>query len=258
MVAFYFVSCNKKENSEVTGYVENNTPYKIYVDFYEPYEGDDILTSHMTMRKHQSIDPGQKVFVGNLGLKTDVYYIYDWYSEDYLHTNWIHRHNDSYWFLQTFCNNDTKLHIKIKEEKASNERMICLSGNGNSTRWQTVDAYDLQGNRIWDDLSSKKHHFLNIMYYTAIIDSNWEYQRYCIPQGIRAGYDLVDTNRFWLITDYLDPVPDIILTDNADFISPRLTTGSTDTLFYLTYTYVGGTKKFMQPVYKIAKVETRH
>lgn len=252
------LGCHKKEEQQC--YIENGTQYKIYLDIYEtlPNPHFDAMTSHIKLVTHAQLQPGARLDLLSCNLKDGANYVYDWYSTDYKHSGWM-RPVSGYAFNLFNYHPHLKFSITTKE-KGSNERMICLGGDGIATLWKTVDAYDRNGKSIWNTLGPQRSHSIAIKYYTMIIDSNWEGPPVCIPIGMRNGFYLADTDRFWLNTN-LFPDPDLILTDNASFLAP-LKSESTDTLFYLTrtrdYSYDTCIVQYREPIYKIAKVKTEH
>jgi hypothetical protein len=245
-------SCKKTTVELPANRIENRNPYDIYVDIFEVYDGSGIATSHMNLIYHIPVPANKSFNADSLNLKSRRPLVYDWHSTDYRHSNWMYRPSKQCSF--TGCTSPLVLAI-ASAEKGTSERAICLSGDGKATHWQTVDAYDLAGKSIWQTLSGNKYHQVELAYCSLIIDPNWEGAPYCTATGMQCLFQLTDTDRFWMHT-YTADGPDVVLTDNAEFLAPLKTT-ATDTLFYLTRsTNAAGKIVYTAPIYKIAKMST--
>ena len=127
LAAITITSSCKKEVKDDGGYIKNNTPYDLYVDIYKP-NGKGFIPANMDFVRQETVKAHSRLNLRACGLTEGANYVYDWYSADYKHTGWM-RPEGSFSYILFNYNKWVKLDINTNED-ASDERITCLSGNG--------------------------------------------------------------------------------------------------------------------------------
>lgn len=235
-------------------YFYNNLPVDVTVDIYHIPNMSKTATEtwqHIFIKK-MLVPAYSTIPIDDVGMQNGEAYNCDWYSADYKYSGW-----NQYGFAPVFT-----YHIRGKKtmtftQGPSNNRLICLSGNAKQTIWRAVDAFDKEGNDIWNTLSdSERYHVVVIDWARKISDSN-----YTVPRGdmhgIRQAEFVLQDYPFSLLVPGMSTNPTLTLTTELNLNVPHPPLYR-DSLYYSFRYNNGGLVKDKGYYYVIKKTELRY
>lgn len=169
-------SCKKDDNDNdvnriktaepkvLPGYFENKTQKKVYINFIT-YKEADYGNGYLiaVTEKQIVVAPMQTVYLNKGELTEGKTYDIDWYTEDYMQTNWGQSSNGrDTKFKYIFNSQDT---FKM-DARPNLRRLVCCSGNGMVTVWHAVDAFR-NGKSVWNELTDNER--------KVVLRINWNY-----------------------------------------------------------------------------------
>lgn len=250
-------ACKKKETTapvsagqvgNATAVIINNIADSVYITF----SGHDIATGTIPHIIAITLPPADTLIIPTADLKNAYRYSYDWHTADYTYSNWfmVDANGMTPELLFDFYADSTDYMLNINGIKR-NELLICLDGNGLSSTWQAVDAFDTNGTSMWSTMTEreKSHKFILSKYHTSkhfSIDTNNN------SKITNFAFSLdISQPRMWLkVTQQLDSY---ILSNNlAPIVS--LSSSANDTLYYSRYyTDTAGKTVYPEPYYLLTR-----
>ena len=229
-------SCKKKEavqaqdNEGVKGNASAVIVNKLADTVYLTLSGLDIATGTLPHVLQLTLPPGDSTVVPRADLKDAYKYGYDWHTADYTYSSWLVTDATGKPKNLSFDYYGEAEDYKISVESAKRmEMLICLEGDGLSSTWEAVDAYDATGASVWATLSDRerKHSFVVSRYHTSrhqFIDTP------NTPRTNLLSFSLdMSLPRMWLKVDH--PAEAYVLCND---LAPHLalSTQARDTLYY--------------------------
>ena len=261
---FLFLSACRKDTGPEAGiaiepeagvrYFHNNLPVDVNVDIYHIPHYNTTATEnwqHIFIKK-LSVPAYATVTIDDHGMENGEAYECDWYSADYKYSGW-----NQYGFAPLFTYHHKGEKTKAFTAGPSNNRLICLSGSAKQTVWRAVDAFDKDGNDIWNTLSdSEKYHVIVIDWARKVTDSN-----YIVPPGdmhaIRQAEFVIHDSSFVLLVPAMSTAPGLTLTTELKLKVPHPPVYA-DSL-YCSFRYNnGGLVKDKGYYYLVKKTELRY
>lgn len=256
MLAALF-SCKKKETvntpqpegikGNASAIIVNQLPDSVYITF----SGLDILTGTQPHIIQHVLPPTDTIVISRADLKDAYRYQYDWHTRDYTRSSWLQTDAggkplelgfDYYGEQQDYL-------ITINGQQR-NEMLVCLDGDGQSSTWEAIDAFDTLGLSIWNSITERerKHSFVISRYHTikhSFIDTP------NTPRTTRLAFTMdLSSPRIWL---KVQQVADSYVLSSD--LSPYLnrSTQAKDTMFYSRVSVDSAGIIYPQPYYMLVR-----
>lgn len=228
--------------------IVSSIPDSVYITL----SGHDIKTGTIPHILNLVLPPQDTLVLPRTDMRNAHKYQYTWHTADYRYSNWFITSAEGYPVKQLFDyygkESDYMLSINGMPR---NELLICLGGNGQSTSWQAVDAYNKHGVSVWDTLADriKDHSFMISRYHTV---------RHTFRDSLNKSLNtnlafMLNTTaaRMWLSVNH--PSDAYVLTNDISDIA-ALSVTDMDILYYCrTDVDSTGTVIYPEPYYKIAR-----
>ncbi len=158
-----FFSCKKKETvntpqpegikGNASAIIINQVQDSVYITF----SGLDITTGTQPHILEMVLPPSDTLVIPRADLKDAYRYRYDWHTKDYRRSSWMQTDASGKPQLQSidYYGEQQDYPIIINGQQR-NEMLICLDGDGLSTRWEAVDAFDTLGLSVWGSLTERE------------------------------------------------------------------------------------------------------
>lgn len=249
-------ACNKKkplvpEDTSEKGDAKIVLTNGIADSVYITLSGVDILTGTIPHILNYTLAPHDTLTLTQGELKTGHRYQYSWRSADYKSGSWLTinangRPQESYFDYYVSHANDTVNLVSANR----NEMLMFLDGNGRSSTWEAVDAFDATGASVWATLTDiqKKHVFAINMYHVAK-HSFTDNAGKAKTTNLAFAMDFTQT-RTWLT---VSNVADSFVLSNDFTGNAPLSTTRLDELYYVRTTISGGVGVQVPPFYKIVR-----
>lgn len=252
-----FNACKKKTTAPPvsTGQIGNATAVivnKIQDSVYITLSGHDIATGTLPHIISLTLPPADTLIIPTTDLKNAYRYSYDWHTADYTYSNWFM--TDAKGLVPELIFDfyaDTTDYLLNINGIQRNEMLICLDGNGISTTWKAVEAYDANGVSVWQAMSEREkfHTFIISKYHTSkhfSIDTNNKSK----ITNLSFSLDISQPPMWLKVTQVLDSY---VLSNNLTPIV-SLASSANDTLYYSRfYTDMAGKLIYPEPYYKLAR-----
>lgn len=193
--------------------------------------GLDLLTGTIPHIIDLTLPPNDTSIIPRTGLKDGTRYSITWHSKNYRYSDWFHFVNGSKKSYEFDYKADSTDYTVSIAGKNRNDLLICLDGDGISSEWTAVNAFDNSGSSVWAGLNNrqKAHNFSINRFHTIkhnFIDTNNK------AKFSQLSFSLYDsTAHFSLATNSIDKY---ILSSNITFLAP-LNTQAIDTIYYCSY-----------------------
>lgn len=224
---------------------------KIQDSVYITFSGADIATGTQPHIIEKTLSPGDTLIIARADLKDAYRYIYDWHTKDYTRSNWMQTDAGGKPVLSSidYYGEQQDYMITI-EGQQRNEMLICLDGDGLSSTWEAIDAFDTLGASIWGSLTDreKEHRFVITKFHTArhsFIDTPNN------PRTTNLAFTLdMSSPRMWLkVEQKADSY--VISNDLSPYLSRS--TQAKDTLYFCKYTRDSTGIVYPQPYYLLTR-----
>lgn len=255
-VAFLF-SCKKKETvntpppggikGNATAVIVNELPDSVYITF----SGLDIATGTQPHIIKLVLPPSDTTVILRADLKDAYRYRYDWHTSDYTRSSWLQTDaGGKPQELSIYYYGEEKDYVIAINGPQRSEMLICLDGDGQSSTWEAIDAFDTLGLSIWDSITERerKHSFVISRFHTArhsFIDTP------NTPRTTNLAFTLdMSSARMWMKVQ--QKADSYVLSND---LTPHLnrTTQARDTLFYSRFTTDSTGPVYPQPYYMLVR-----
>ncbi|HYD21121.1 MAG TPA: hypothetical protein VEB40_06590, partial [Flavipsychrobacter sp.] len=169
-------SCKKKETGSSTpveeikgdaiAVVVNKIPDSVYISF----SGLDIATGTRPHLIGLTLPPSDTLIIERADLKDSYRYQYEWHTKDHTYSSWLATDMSGYHKGSSFDYfGESQDYVLMIEGAQRNEQLICLDGDGFSSTWEAVDAFDASGASIWNSLTEREqaHSFTISRFHTV-------------------------------------------------------------------------------------------
>lgn len=251
-------ACKKKDQATVpveddpgTAAIQIKSSIKDSV--YLLLNGHDITTGVIPHIIKMTLAPEEELTIPRADLRDAYTYEYSWHTADYMYSNWWKLDENSKpkrELITYYSKSESDFSIDINSTMRR-DLLICLDGDGLSSTWEPIDAFDKNGTSVWDTISEKgRNHSFTINRYHAVkhrfIDTADE-------QTITNLSFVLDVSapRTWLrIEEYAD---NYVLTNNLEGIA-ALQTNADDQLYYANAVVdTNGVTVFNGPYYLLSR-----
>lgn len=253
---FALQSCKKKEtvqtqeNEGVKGNATAVVVNKLADSVYITFSGLDIATGTLPHIMQFTLPPGDSITIPRADLRDAYKYRYDWHTADYTHSSWLVTDAVGKPKDLSFDYYGEAENYMIQVESAKrNEMLICLAGDGLSSTWEAVDAYDTTGASVWSTLTDRERsHSLVISKYHTVrhnfIDTPNK------PRTTQLAFTMdLSSPRMWLkVAHQADSY--ILCNDLSPHLA--LATQAIDTLYYSRY-FMDSTGAVYPPPYYVLR-----
>lgn len=197
---------------------------------YLTFSGLDIATGTQPHIMELVLPPSDTLVIPRADLKDTYRYQYDWHTKDYRYSSWMQTDAGGKPVLPALdYYGEQQDYIITINGLPRNEMLICLDGDGQSTLWEAVDAFDTLGSSIWGSLTDRErtHSFVISRFHTvkhSFVDTP------NTPKTTNLAFTMdMSAPRIWL--KVLQKADSYVLSND---LSPLLNkaTLATDTLFY--------------------------
>lgn len=210
--------------------IVNNIPDSVYISF----SGLDIATGTLPHIMEFTLPPSDTLVIPRPDLKDAHRYKYEWHTKDYTYSSWLNTDMVGNYKESAFdYYAEAQDYVLNIDGVQRNEQLICLDGNGVSSTWVAVDAFDTTGASVWDSLTERErmHSFVISRFHTvrhSFIDTPNK------PRTTSRAFALdMSQERMWLKVE--NKADSYVLCNNlAPYLSKS--TQAKDTLYYSRYT----------------------
>lgn len=249
-------SCKKKQLVDAAEAPPGDATLSIYNTFddsvYLTLDGSDIKTGTIPHIINIGLSAADSIVLTPAELKDGFSYRYSWHTSNYKAGSWMNVDANGK-FTGTMVNyfsngNDTAISL---QGSYRDELLVCLDGNGQSSTWLAVDAYNAAGISVWDTLTEKykQHSFIINRFHTvkhSFIDTANKQKSTSLAFSMN-----MSEPRVWLNVQHGND--SYVLTNNLSPIAPLTTSLLTE----LYYTQVSedstGAPIYTPPYYKLVR-----
>lgn len=256
MVVLMAGACNKKKPLVEPDTTEKGDAKMVLTSgiadsVYITLSGVDILTGTIPHILNYTLAGNDTLALTRAELKSAHRYKYSWRSADYKYGSWLTVNTDGkpldLYFDYYVSHADDTVNLVSPNR---NEMLIFLDGNGNSSTWEAVDAYDATGTSVWATLTDiqKKHAFV-VNRYHVVKHSFTDNAGKANSTNLAFSMDF-SQSRTWLTVR--NTADSFVLTNDLTGIAP-LSTIIPEELFYVRTTISGGVGVQVPPYYKLVR-----
>ncbi len=251
----FLASCKKDTPATAEADIVNGTAKAIIANTINDsikitLSGLDLATGTIPHIIELTLAPNDTTTIPRIDLKDKTRYTYNWNSNNFRYSDWFQFSNYqklNYSFDYYADSNDYLLTITGKDR---NDLLICLNGDGLSSSWKAINAFDAAGTSIWATLSdsAKTHSFVINRFHS--IKHNYIDSNKTLNSSLLA-FVLYDSSaHFSLATKTADQY---ILSSNISFLAP-LSTQAQDTLYFCSYkTDNNNNAQYNAPYYQLVR-----
>ncbi len=252
-----FLACKKKQvvdtnqsagiKGNASAIIINQVQDSVYITF----SGLDITTGTQPHILERVLPPSDTLVIPRADLKDAYRYQYDWHTKDYRRSSWMQTDASGKPQLQSIdYYGEQQDYPIIIDGQQRNEMLICLDGDGRSTTWEAVDAFDTLGLSIWGSLTEREraHTFVISRFHTVkhgFIDTPNN------PRTTNLAFTMdMSAPRMWLRV--LQKADSYVLSND---LSPHLNraTQAKDTLYFSRFTTDSTGIIYPQPYYLLVR-----
>lgn len=249
-------SCKKKQLVPTAEAPPGDATLSIYNTFddsvYLSLDGSDIKTGTIPHIINIAFAAADSIVLTPAELRDGFSYRYTWHTANYKAGSWMNVDANGK-FTGTMVNyfsngNDTAISLKGGYR---DELLVCLDGDGQSSTWLAVDAYNAAGVSVWDTLTEKhkQHSFIISSFHTvkhSFIDTANKQKSTSLAFSMNMAEP-----RVWLKVEHKNDR--YVLTNNLSPIAP-LTTGALTELYYTQVREDStGSPIYTPPYYKLVR-----
>ncbi|HEY9178581.1 MAG TPA: hypothetical protein VIN07_12860, partial [Flavipsychrobacter sp.] len=224
---------------------------KIQDSVYITFSGSDIATGTQPHIIEKVLPPGDTLVIVRANLKDAHRYIYDWHTKDYTRSSWMQTDTTGKPpVLSLDYYGEQQDYVITIDGQQRNEMLICLDGDGVSSTWEAVDAFDTLGASIWGNLADReKEHGLVITRFHTIRHSFRDTANKAKTTNLAFSFDM-SSSRMWLRVE--QKADSYVVTND---LSPYLnkSTQAKDTLYFCRYTKDSSGIIYPQPYYLLVR-----
>lgn len=224
---------------------------KIQDSVYITFSGADIATGTQPHIMEKVLPPGDTLTIPRADLKDAHRYIYAWHTKDYTRSSWMQTDGNGKPASLSFDYYGEQQDYMITiDGQQRNEMLICLDGNGLSSTWEAIDAFDTTGASVWSSLTDRdRAHSFVITRFHTVKHSYIDTANKSVSTNLAFTLDM-SSPRMWLRVQHT--------TDSyvlANDLSPYLNraTQAIDTLYYSRYTANSTGGIYPQPYYLLVR-----
>lgn len=226
----------------------NTIPDSVYITL----NGHDIKTGTLPHIINLTLAPNDTLVLPRADMKDAHRYQYTWYTANYKHSNWFLTDADGLPLKQYIDYYTIAPDYMLQASSpARNELLICMDGDGMSSSWTAIDAFDASGVSVWDTLPARaqNHTFVMSRYHT-VKHSYTDTANKAKNTNLAFKLNLTEP-RMWLsVTSATD---NYVITNNMNSIA-SLNTQAQDTLYYARRsTDTLGATIYPPPYYRIVR-----
>ncbi|MCB0697766.1 MAG: hypothetical protein KDC07_10400 [Chitinophagaceae bacterium] len=244
----YTPVADEEDNGNASAFMINTLPDSVYVTL----SGHDIATGTLPHIMSVTLAPSDTLKIPRAELKNAYRYQYDWHTADYMFSNWfvVDANGKAVELLFDYYADSSDYNLEINSTQRK-ELLICMDGDGVSSTWKAVNAYDLSGTSVWAGLDEhdRDHSFVISRFHTSrhIFEDT---AGKATSTNLSFNFD-ISQPRMWL--SVAQPADSYILTNNLASIAPLYTT-ATDTLYYSRFaTDTSGKVIYPEPFYQLVR-----
>lgn len=253
-----FQACKKKvqtappieeEQGTATIQLKNTIKDSVYLFL----NGHDITTGVIPHIIKMTLAPESEVTIPRAELKDGFIYDYSWNTADYTYSNW--------WKLDTnnkpvieqliyYSKSETNYNIDIAGSPR-NDLLICLDGDGLSSEWQAIDAFDASGTSVWSTLSdSGKNQSFTLRRSHVVKHKFIDTAGKAVSTNLAYLMDITAPRTWLRVEQYID---NYVLTNDLTGVV-ALQTSAKDQLYYAAATFdTTGITVFNGPYYLLSR-----
>lgn len=152
--AFIMLSaCNKQDTTHYHGKIKNALSARVNLNFYKTKEDYNNSTNPVLTT---TIAPQESFDIPADWTGGDTYYL-DWYTDDYLYSNWG---GNSPLFNVPNITPEMDPALTIYAE-VNNARKVCLKNNEQQSTWKAIDAF--YGSSVWSTLNDNEKYRMVVL-----------------------------------------------------------------------------------------------
>lgn len=240
------------ENPTPTGtstiFIVNNTGENVNIEL----SGKDITSGTMPHLLSYLLTNNDTLKLTPDSLKNNYQYTYSWNNTNYTLSNWyVYKNGNPVTYSFAYYRDSSNKTIVIDNNKR-NDLLVCFDGNGQSSHWETLDAYDENGSSVWPSLSEQEKAHTFDVYKSYVVRHSFIVSTSKDTSTLQR-FELIDTSpSFTLLAEITDKYG--LSSSNPDYTST-----SFDTLFYRPFQVDStGATVYQYPYYKIIKTSVSY